>query len=104
MLTASIHLEVLTVPVEQVIQEMEQTVVVSYAISCNYLCHAVCKIELTLYLDVNECVRAEAHNCHSNAVCSDTIGSFECVCQEGYMGDGVNCTSKSILLSVVCKY
>ena len=71
-----------------------------YILQLLSLCHAVCKIELTLYLDVNECVRAEAHNCHSNAVCSDTIGSFECVCQDGYMGDGVNCTSKFNMLSI----
>ena len=62
------------------------------------------RLKFTLYLDVNECVRAEAHNCHSNAVCSDTVGSFECVCQDGYNGDGVTCTSKSILLSTVCRY
>ena len=48
MLTALIHLEVLTVPVEQVIQGMEQTVVVSYAISCNYLAYAMQYVRLNL--------------------------------------------------------
>ena len=56
--------------------------------------------KFTLYIDVNECVRAEENNCHSSALCSDTIGSFECVCRDGYEGDGVKCTSKSILPSV----
>lgn len=32
------------------------------------------------------------NNCHINATCNDTVGSFECYCNDGFSGDGVNCT------------
>ena len=32
------------------------------------------------------------HNCESNAMCTDSDGSFDCECLPGYNGDGVNCT------------
>ena len=31
------------------------------------------------------------HNCHINADCKDTVGSFECKCHVGYEGDGIAC-------------
>lgn len=33
-------------------------------------------------------------DCHDNAVCTDTDGSFTCACESGYSGDGKTCTSK----------
>ena len=51
---------------------------------CNY----------SLIIDINEC-DLETHTCHSNANCTDTVGSFHCTCTEGFEGDGVNCTSKT---------
>ena len=61
--------------------------------------------------DVDECVRPGLGQCGPGAVCKNTPGSFLCVCQEGFVGDGHNCTSEreissqshvfnSILLSV----
>ena len=42
--------------------------------------------------DIDEC-DLETDNCHVNADCTDTIGSFQCTCSIGYSGDGVdNCT------------
>ena len=35
---------------------------------------------------------AHKHNCHRNATCSNTHGSFRCTCVSVYTGDGVNCT------------
>ena len=43
------------------------------------------------FTDVNECVLA-THNCDVNANCTNTVGSFNCSCNTGYSGDGVNCS------------
>ena len=43
--------------------------------------------------DVNEC-QSLKNNCHSKAECVNTLGSFDCRCKLGYLGDGVNCTCK----------
>ena len=53
---------------------------------------------LPMLADINECV-LETHNCDVNAECRNTIGSFNCSCNTGYSGDGVNC---STFITVVC--
>ncbi|XP_055506886.1 fibrillin-1-like [Leucoraja erinacea] len=40
---------------------------------------------------VDEC-RSGSHDCHSSASCSNSPGSFQCVCGAGYTGDGRSCT------------
>lgn len=42
--------------------------------------------------DVDECVHAR-NVCHSDADCINTVGSYRCVCLDGYHGDGVICHS-----------
>ena len=44
-------------------------------------------------VDVNEC-ELGMHTCNSSANCTDTNGSFNCTCREGFEGDGFNCTGK----------
>ena len=48
---------------------------------------------LLLFTDIDECVAGE-DNCHAaHSVCSDEIGgqgSFQCSCQPGYTGNGVD--------------
>ena len=53
-------------------------------------------------LDIGEC-QAEAlaphhsnygHNCHDDANCTNTKGSFYCTCHHGYSGDGVICAGE----------
>ncbi len=39
-------------------------------------------------LDKDECALG-TDNCHENATCTNTIGSFICDCSKGYSGDGV---------------
>ena len=41
--------------------------------------------------DINECTN-NTHNCHENANCTNTNGSFTCECVKGFTGDGENCT------------
>uniref|UniRef100_A0A0K2SV94 Multiple epidermal growth factor-like domains protein 8 n=1 Tax=Lepeophtheirus salmonis TaxID=72036 RepID=A0A0K2SV94_LEPSM len=39
--------------------------------------------------DVDECA-LNLHNCHENATCSNYPGSFQCNCNRGFIGDGIN--------------
>jgi hypothetical protein len=47
------------------------------------------------HLDIDECSRSESVICHENAECVNTEGTFMCVCNLGFAGDGIkNCTGK----------
>ena len=47
-----------------------------------------------VYLDTNECTEGN-HHCGVNAECSNTLGSYNCTCEDGYEGNGTNCTGQS---------
>lgn len=38
--------------------------------------------------DINECADPTSNPCVSNSSCNNSIGSFQCLCQIGYIGDG----------------
>ena len=46
---------------------------------------------MAILSDIDECI-PEVSSCHEKAFCLNTNGSFECSCDEGYDGDGFQCT------------
>lgn len=46
-------------------------------------------------VDVNECLVPEV--CHTNSYCTNFPGSYSCVCNSGFVGDGLRCLP-------LCKY
>ena len=47
------------------------------------------KFVFRTHLDIDEC---SSNPCHGNATCNNTAGSYMCVCDSGYSGDGFNCS------------
>ena len=52
------------------------------------------------FVDIDECSKG-SHVCHVNAGCTNTNGSYNCTCKDGFIGDGRSCsgTLNSVLLS-----
>ena len=46
--------------------------------------------------DIDEC-QIVPSLCHSDADCTDSDGSYECTCREGYSGNGTLCTGNIVL-------
>uniref|UniRef100_A0A8C6QTC1 Uromodulin n=1 Tax=Nannospalax galili TaxID=1026970 RepID=A0A8C6QTC1_NANGA len=43
--------------------------------------------------DLDECATPEAHNCSANSSCVNTLGSYDCVCLDGFrLTPGLGCT------------
>ena len=40
-----------------------------------------------IILDVDECDQG-LDNCNSDATCTNTVGGYNCTCNDGYIGDG----------------
>ena len=53
--------------------------------------------------DINECVD-NIHNCHTDAICNNTNGSFYCTCHYGYSGNGVNCSGTTTIINYFFSY
>ena len=71
--------------------------------TCLYECAALCTIiEFLCLLDIDEC-NAGNNNCHPQARCCNIEGSFACICNEGYIGDGVKCCRRSNMISFLSR-
>ena len=59
----------------------------------NYgLVSCICMINDQFYTDVDECL--EEGVCPAGSRCMNTIGSYTCTCDAGYMNDGNACNGK----------
>ena len=52
-------------------------------------------------IDINECTE-DTHSCDGNASCTNTIGSYNCSCNFGFEGDGLNCTGVYCYCNILC--
>jgi len=50
---------------------------------------------LYVIADIDECSMG-THTCDPNANCTDTDGSYNCMCMNGFEGNGFNCTGKLV--------
>mgnify|MGYP001798054673 CR=1 FL=1 len=72
-------------------QALRHSLVVNISILCANPFQLLRKFFLTP--DVNEC-KDRSHRCDKNANCTNTDGSYTCMCRSGYSGDGYNCSGK----------
>jgi hypothetical protein len=56
-------------------------------------------------IDIDECATG-AHNCDSNATCTNTPGSSNCTCNQGYIRNGDSCIGKKFnhVFECACKH
>ena len=52
------------------------------------------QLEEKLCKDINECHSPEKNTCQKNNVCINTIGSYRCECQNGFVKNGIFCDGK----------
>ena len=58
--------------------------------------HSMAQIKNTIYLvDDNECMSRDP-GCSAGAHCVNVVGTYGCVCNDGYRGTGRNCSGKYI--------
>ena len=63
--------------------------------SC-FIIHVFFVFVFVFFTDVDECILG-THNCDMNANCTNSVGSFNCTCREGFEGDGLVCTGTIIM-------
>ncbi|CAI5446030.1 unnamed protein product [Caenorhabditis angaria] len=62
---------------------------------CVTKCSPGYKLINSTCFDIDECADEKLHRCDSRAECINTIGGYQCECDEGFVGDGKNCQPKA---------
>ena len=57
---------------------------------------------LLFFAVMNEC-NLGMYNCHADATCQDMTIGYDCVCNEGFSGDGQLCTGNKMLCMALKK-
>ena len=99
MLTVLTLMEVFHVPVSLDILEMESAAKV---LLHNIVITMYDNIHLSpIYKDINEC--AGVNNCSENSNCTNTLGSYQCSCHDGYLheGNGYTCTGMLLFILIL---
>ena len=52
-----------------------------------------------IIIDIDECSTGNA-NCAEQASCMDTDGSFMCICNTGYTGNGITCKGELLICTI----
>ena len=56
-----------------------------------------------VHADVDEC-QLGVHTCDQHAGCVNTIGWYECSCNVGYTGNGINCSELQGSIAIILYY
>ncbi|KAH0619971.1 hypothetical protein JD844_014452 [Phrynosoma platyrhinos] len=64
---------------------------VSNAVAVQVGLEMVSSVQFVFSSDLDECSNG-THMCSPHADCKNTMGSYRCLCKEGYTGDGFTCT------------
>ena len=71
---------------------MTSSLLVTISVQCSFKLTMYCKqTHCSLISDINEC-KQRTDDCHADATCLNTIGSYTCTCHVGYHGNGTSCT------------
>ena len=54
-------------------------------------------VSITCHLDIDEC-KDDNYVCDVNANCTNTYGSYNCTCKEGYTGNGRSCSGTKFII------
>ena len=46
---------------------------------------------MIFYADIDECTSSLYNDCHESANCNNIVGSYICICKEGFTGNGTAC-------------
>ena len=74
--------------VNQLISQL--LVFITFSSQVYYSIFVLLKFADFVFVDIINCENDDG--CHDNATCTDDNGSYVCMCQEGFTGDGFNCT------------